>query len=356
MSGLRSEPSAQTTDEGEAAVGPVTLSREHPLVSVVCPAYQEEGALARFHEQLAGVLDHLPDLDFEVLYIDDGSTDGTLAQMRRLALQDGRVRILSFSRNFGKEAALTAGLAHASGAAVITLDTDLQHPPEVIPLLLERWRAGHDVVLTERRDTPYASAWHRWLARGFHRLLRWLSDDKVSATSDYQLLSRRAVDALNRMHEAHRYMRGLVSWLGFPTATVQFEVARRAAGASKFTPRRLIELASDGVLSFSRLPLRLSLLLGALSLVLGATLALTLLLLVTTRANFDWKTHALAALGLVLGGCILCCLGILGEYVGRIYEQVKQRPIYLVKESFPSQAGQESLPLAQASRRPGAAA
>jgi dolichol-phosphate mannosyltransferase len=308
------------------------------LVSVLCPAFEEEQVLPRFHAELCGVLDGLGDgYDFEVLYIDDGSRDGTLALIRSLAADDPRVRYLSFSRNFGQQAALTAGLEHASGDAVISLDTDLQHPPSVIPRLLEHWQEGCDVVLTLREEDPHLGWFKRATSRAFGRVMRWVSDTEVrAAASDYRLLSRRAADALLRLHETHRFLRGMVSWLGFRTATVPFSPAGRGAGATKYSVRRLTGLAVDAMLSFSKLPLRMSLAMGScvvlLAALYGAGLAARA---VAGAAQLDWAYHLLLFTVLVLGGCILCGLGVVGEYVGRVYEQVKGRPLYLLKEASP---------------------
>jgi hypothetical protein len=320
------------------------VSEKVPRVSVICPAYREEVVLPRFHEQLSRALSPLGDYRFEIVYVDDGSDDGTLEQMRRLAGLDGRVRYLSLSRNFGKEAALTAGLAHATGDAVITMDTDLQHPPEVIPQLLTQWRGGADIVRTERLHLHQGSLGRRLSAWAFHALMRKLTGNAL-ATSDFQLLSRRVVDALAQMPEAHRYVRGLVSWVGFPTRVVTITIQQRAAGVSRFTPLRLLGLACDGMMSFSRAPLRLCLAAGP-GLLLGGILwtAAVVALLLAGRA-VRWELHALASLQLFLAGIVLCGLGVVGEYVGRIYEQVKQRPIYLLKESSLQETRPEAAPL-----------
>jgi glycosyltransferase involved in cell wall biosynthesis len=305
-------------------------------LSIVCPAFEEEEVLPHFHAELCAVLAPLEsEYDIEILYIDDGSRDGTLAYVRRLAATDPRIRYLSFSRNFGQQAALTAGMEHARGDAVITLDSDLQHPPCLIPALLEQWRGGHDVVLTYREDDPRLSYFKRMSSRAFNAVMRQLSDTPVSsAASDYRLLSRKAVDALLRLHEKHRFLRGMVNWLGFRTATVAFHPSSRGAGATKYTLRRMLSLAVDAMLSFSKLPLRLSLLMGALCLVLGVGEGLFLLGRTLFGATLDGYALVLMALFLV-GGAMLSSLGIVGEYVGRIYEQVKARPLYLLKEASP---------------------
>jgi dolichol-phosphate mannosyltransferase len=325
-------------------------------LSVVCPAFEEQDVLPAFHAELSAVLARLgDDYEIEIIYVDDGSADQTLAVMRQLAALDGRVRYLSLSRNFGKESALTAGLEHAQGEAVITLDTDLQHPPALIPTLLERWRAGHDIVMTLRQDDPAMGRVKRVASHTFHRLMQWLSDGDVrSAASDYRLMSRRAVDGLLRLGETHRFLRGMVSWLGFRTTTVTFQVASRGGGVSKFTLRPLFRLAVDGMLSFSKLPLRLSLGLGLLLLVVGAGYTAYAVLVSLLGAGPGWGYHALLISLYLLGGCILCSLGVVGEYVGRVYEQVKGRPLYLLKESSPLREGAvQAQPGAALRARPG---
>ena len=271
------------------------------------------------------------------------------AFVRHLASGDRRIRYLSFSRNFGQQAALTAGMEHARGEVVITLDSDLQHPPSLIPALLEQWRKGHDIVLTFREDDPRLSYFKRLSSRAFNTVMHWLSETPVSsAASDYRLLSRKAVDALLRLHEKHRFLRGMVNWLGFRTTTVAFYPASRGAGVTKYTLRRMLALAVDAMLSFSKLPLRLSLLLGALFLVLGLGYGLLTLGRALFGGGLGGYQVVLIAL-FVVGGAILCSLGIVGEYIGRIYEQIKGRPLYLLKEASPDLA---ALPLElDASRR-----
>jgi dolichol-phosphate mannosyltransferase len=305
-------------------------------LSIVCPAFEEEEVLPHFHAELCAVLAPLEtEYDIEILYIDDGSRDGTLDYVRNLAATDPRVRYLSFSRNFGQQAALTAGMEHATGDVVITLDSDLQHPPDLIPALLEQWRKGHDIVLTFREDDPRLSYFKRLSSSAFNTVMRWLSDTPVSsAASDYRLLSRKAVEGLMRLREKHRFLRGMVNWLGFRKTTVAFHPASRGAGVTKYTLRRMTALAVDAMLSFSKLPLRLSLLLGLVCVVLGCGHAAVALARALFGADIGGSQVVLIALCLI-GGAILCSLGIVGEYVGRIYEQVKERPSYLLKEASP---------------------
>jgi dolichol-phosphate mannosyltransferase len=315
------------------------MTQTKPLLSVVSPVFEEEAALPAFHRALCEVLDWIAgEYDAEVVYVDDGSGDGTLPLLRRLAAADGRVRYLSFSRNFGHQAALTAGLEGARGDVVVTLDSDLQHPPALIPTLLAQWRAGHDVVVTIREEDPALGRFKRLSSRWYYALLSRFSEAPIRpAAADFRLTSRRALDALLRLRETHRFLRGMVEWLGFPAAEVRFTPAPRAAGASKFTLRRLLAFGFDGLLSFSRAPLRAPLYLG---------LALALAGLAYGAGGLAGRLAGLAAQGpsatlaalLVVGGAVLWSLGVLGEYVGRIYEQVKGRPLYVVKESSPERA------------------
>jgi polyisoprenyl-phosphate glycosyltransferase len=322
------------------------MTTTRPLLSVVSPVYEEEEVLPHFHRALAGVLDGLAEeYDAEIILVDDGSRDGTLPLLRRLAHEDPRVRYHSFSRNFGHQAAITAGLERARGDVIVTLDSDLQHPPSLIPDLLRKWKEGHDVVVTLREDNPSTGVFKRFTSRVFFHLMRLLSEKEVrDAVSDYQLLSRKALDGLLRLHETHRYLRGMVNWLGFPTASITFRVAAREAGVSKFTFGRLSGFAVDALLSFSKIPLRLPFYLGSLFLLIGVVygvygLAWAVLQMAwspehaATALEPGW-TAVLTTLHLI-GGSILCSISLLGEYIGRIYEQVKGRPLYLLKESSP---------------------
>jgi dolichol-phosphate mannosyltransferase len=301
---------------------------------VVCPAFNEEEVLPLFHPELAEALRPLEaDYRIEILYVDDGSRDGTLEVLRRLARIDGRVRYLSLSRNFGHQAALTAGLEHARGDAVVSLDADLQHPPRLIPELVARWRAGHDVVLTVRADDPRLGRFKRATSRLFYRLLgRFSSVEVRAAASDFRLLSRRAVSALLRLSETHRFLRGMVQWLGFPRAEVVYQPDPRRAGVSKYTLSRMVRLAADGLMSFSRAPLRLTAGSGVLLTAVSAAACLAVLL--ARRA--DPSVTLLVAAGHLVAVTQLAAVWVVGEYVGRIYEECKHRPVYLVKEQSPA--------------------
>jgi dolichol-phosphate mannosyltransferase len=317
------------------------MARDIPKLSLVCPAYQEEQVLPYFHDALTRVLDTLDgQYEIEILYVDDGSRDRTLTVLRDLARHDARVRYLSLSRNFGHQAALTAGLEHASGDVVISLDSDLQHPPALVPRLLARWKDGYDIVLTVRQDDPDLGLFKRYSSRCFYWVMGFLSDTDIRlSAADYRLMSRKAVDALLQLRESHRFLRGMVQWLGFPVAEVPFRPAARKAGVSKYTVRKMMNLAIDGMLSFSKLPLRGALFLGLLAVALGLVTA-------CAAGAMFWQTRGEIGLGWpavlvcvqLLGGCILFAVGVLGEYVGRIYEQVKGRPLYLLKDQSPAYA------------------
>jgi len=304
-------------------------------LSIVCPAFQEEEVLPLFHREIAAVLAPLEHAyQFEFIYVDDGSRDRTLQVLENLAAQDPRVRFFSFSRNFGKDVALFAGLEHATGDLIVTMDSDLQHPPAVIPQLLEKAREGYEVVMTIRGDNWRLGPFKRNAARVFYGVLRMLSDTEIRpAGSDFLLMTRKALGSLLQMRERHRFFKGMVHWLGYPQAEVPFKVEQRKAGTTKFTFRRLVNLASDGIFSFSRAPLRLSLVVGALA--IGWSFVCSLLWLIALFCAAE--PPVLGMLNLIssffLGGCILSSLGVVGEYVGRIYEQVKERPLYILKKS-----------------------
>jgi glycosyltransferase involved in cell wall biosynthesis len=313
-----------------------------PLLSIVCPAFKEEEVLPLFHQELAAVLARLEaDYRVEILYVDDGSPDQTLQVIKRLAAQDRRVRFLSLSRNFGKEAALLAGLEHARGEAVVTLDTDLQHPPELIPTLIKKWREGFEVVLTTKEEDKNLGLVKRLTAKIFYQWMgRFSNLDFAASIADYCLMSRKAVDGLLRLREGHRFMRGMVQWLGYPMAKVPFRPEKRPAGRTKYNLFRLAALASDGIFSFSRAPLRIATYLGLVAMLIGLGHSAWLIVqLVQGSGTVSLAWSYLAIATHFLAGAVLFSLGILGEYVGRIFEQVKERPTYLLKDQSQESAG-----------------
>jgi glycosyltransferase involved in cell wall biosynthesis len=304
-----------------------------PLLSVVVPVFNEAENLEPLLARLLPVLRNVGGC-FEVLFVDDGSTDQTPQTAEHLAARHPEVRLLRLSRNFGHQAALVAGLEAARGDAVVTMDGDLQHPPELIADLVGRWRAGHHVVQALRREPADASALKRAGSRGLYWLLSRVSRVRVTpGAADYRLMAREAVDAFLACPERCRFNRGLVQWIGFECADVPYDAEPRHAGRSKYSYRAMLRLAGDAIFSFSWWPLRLAGLAGVCVSVAAAAYLLFVLwaALFTERTVPGW-TSILATL-LVLGGVQLVVLWILGEYVGRLYEEAKQRPLYVLRRA-----------------------
>ena len=302
-----------------------------PVLSLVVPVFNECGNVEALVRRALPVLESAAE-SFEVLFTDDGSTDDTPQRIEQLRARDPRIRSIRLSRNFGHQAALVAGLSHARGEAVITLDGDLQHPPEVIAQLVTLWRDGADVVQTVRREPADTSALKRAGSRGFYRLLSAVSRLHVKpGAADFRLMSREAVAAFLACGERCRFNRGLVHWIGFTCREVFYDAEPRHAGQSKYSYRTMVRLAGDAIFSFSWWPLRLAGLAGACVSVMAAAYLLFVLWarLFTEQTVPGWSSTLAAVL--VLGGVNLTVLWILGEYVGRLYEEVKQRPIYIVR-------------------------
>lgn len=306
-----------------------------PSLTVVIAAYNEEAVLPLLHARLAAVL-AAQALDTRVLYVDDGSRDRTWPVLLGIAAADPRVELLQLSRNFGKELALTAGLDHVDADAVIVLDADGQDPPELLPAFVAKWREGFDVVYGTRSARAGESWLKRATARAFYRVINHLSDTPIpSDTGDFRLMSRRALAALRGLRERQRFMKGLFAWVGFPQASILYERAPRLAGTSKFTYWRLWNLAIEGITGFSTVPLRAATYLGLATATIafvygGWIIAKTLLWGDPVQG---WPT--MMAVVLFLGGVQLVALGIIGEYLGRLYLEAKQRPLYLVREHRP---------------------
>lgn len=302
------------------------------VLSIVVPVYNEEEVLPIFHSRLGAALGNIEG-GWEVVYINDGSTDGTLSILKQLQLADSAVGFAALSRNFGKEAAMSAGLRLARGNAVILIDADLQDPPEVVHEMIAKWRDGYDVVYGTRTERPGESAFKLATARAFYRLLNRLSDVPIPLdTGDFRLMSRRVVDTLRAMPERDRFVRGMVSWVGFRQTPLPYRRAQRFAGESKYPLRKMLRFATDGILSFSIKPLQLSISLGLLAASLSMLgIGYALFLRVFTSIWVEGWTALMIAV-LFIGGVQLICVGILGEYVGRIYNEVKQRPLYVVQE------------------------
>ena len=301
-------------------------------ISFVVPVYNEAENLREFYKRLTEVMAGI-EYDYQLLFVDDGSNDGSVLILKELTRNDERVQAFLLSRNFGHQMALTCGLDNACGDAVITMDGDLQHPPELVPELISLWEAGSEIVQTVRTDTEDASFFKKLTSRLYYKLINKMS--KVSITpggSDFRLMDRLAVDALNLYGERARFIRGLVNNLGYKVASVEFVAPPRFAGSSKFNLRKMLHFALDGITAFSKVPLRWAFYIGLLC-GLGSMLVLFHVIyikLITDDAVPGWAT--LSASILFLGGVQLVGLGIIGEYVGRVFDEVKQRPLYLVKQ------------------------
>lgn len=309
--------------------GSPAKDRSLELLSVVAPVYNEEATLDAFYGRARESLQGLP---FELVLVNDGSTDATPALLDEIAARDPRVRVVHLSRNFGYQAAVTAGLDHARGTATVTIDADLQDPPEVIPLMLDRWREGADVVYAHREERP-GEPWAklataRWFSTLFARLARLELPHEVG---DFRLLDRRALDALRSMRERNRFLRGMAVWVGFTQTTVSYKRDPRFAGKTKYRWGVLVRISLDALSSFSRAPLQLATMLGFL--VSGlAFLAIPFVIVSRFVGLYVEGISSVLLAVLMLGGIQLITLGIIGEYIARIYDEVKDRPLYLVRD------------------------
>ena len=301
-------------------------------IDLVIPVYNEEGVVEQTHARISTVIDNLP-YDFTFHYVDDGSTDGTLASLR--ALDDSRVQVLELSRNFGHQAALTAGMDATRGDIIITMDGDGQHPPEMIPEMIDLINNGYDVVQTQRVDLAQPPSFKKWTSGLFYRLINTISGTRVlPGAADFRALSRQAVDALKAMPEYHRFLRGMVAWIGFSTVILPYQPADRISGISKYSFRKMFRLAMDAIFSFSLMPLYIGLSMGGLLLFLAlAEMVYVLSFWVTGRtSNLAPGWSSLMFVILIVGGILMILLGFIGVYVGYIFQEVKRRPVYLVKK------------------------
>jgi glycosyltransferase involved in cell wall biosynthesis len=303
-----------------------------PDLSLILPFYNEAGGVHELFKRLYPVLNRLQ-LSYEIICIDDGSVDATYAALVHEREMDHRLKLIRMARNFGKESALTCGLHAASGKAAITMDSDLQHPPETIPDLVERWRGGADLVYASRRDRKTDSGLRRFFSRAFYAVFRTIADIQMpEGAGDFCLLDRKVVDAINALPERNRFMKGLVAWVGFRHDTVPFDVAPRHGGASHWNFFRLMRFAFDGLSSFSTFPLRIWTWGGAAVSLIALAYGLYLTLH-TIIYGTDVPGYASMMVGILfLGGMQLLSLGMIGEYLARVFTEVKGRPIYLVAE------------------------
>jgi polyisoprenyl-phosphate glycosyltransferase len=304
-----------------------------PRVDIIVPVYNEEDVVAGFHRQLCQAIDRLP-YAFTIFYINDGSTDKTQALLESIAAADGRVEVLELSRNFGHQSALTAGLDQANGDYVITMDSDGQHPPEMLAQMLDLACSGYDVVLTQRIEEEGLSAFKRWTSTQFYKLLNRIGDTHVTpGSADFRLLARPVVQAIRSMHEYHRFLRGMVAWSGFRTVILPFKPAPRLAGASKYSLKKMVGLSMDAIFSFSLVPLYVAISVGIGFLFLALLEIIYVLSFWisgnTSRLAPGWSS--LMFMLLLVGGSLMVFMGFLGIYVGYIFQEVKRRPIYIIR-------------------------
>jgi glycosyltransferase involved in cell wall biosynthesis len=312
---------------------PMPRERSGPgVISVVVPVFNESAVIEAFYDRTTRALAAIPDLEHEIVFVDDGSRDDSYAQLGRLAAGDPHVRVIKLSRNFGHQIAISAGLDHAHGDCVVVIDADLQDPPEVIADMVEQWRAGFDVVYGVRADRAGEGVMKLWTASLFYRLLNSITKIHIPVdVGDFRLISRRVADQLRQLREKDRFVRGLVSWVGFRQTGVSYHREKRFAGETKYPYSKMIKFALDGVTSFSTMPLRLASWLGYAASCLAFIYLVSVFVQKLMGATIQgWATIMVALL--FLGGVQLICLGILGEYVGRVFNECKPRPMYVIEE------------------------
>lgn len=322
------------------------LTEKKPLVSVVIPCMNEEAVIRETCRRLISVLS-TAEFAFELIFVDDGSKDRTSEILRELQMGDARIRVVRLSRNFGHQVAITAGLEHAAGDAAAVIDADLQDPPEVLIEFVTKWMQGYDVVYGVRTEREGETAFKLWTAKIFYRLIGKLSDTNIPLdTGDFRLMDRRVVDALLSMPERDRFVRGMVSWLGFSQIDVPYRRAARFAGETKYPLYKMLKFATDGIVSFSVVPLRIATWIGFLA----SALSILGILVVLLERYFKvpglvrgWSSAVIAVL--FIGGVQLVCLGIIGEYIGRIYGESKRRPLYIVRERMGFEAKGTAVPV-----------
>jgi len=319
----------------------INTAKDKKLISIIVPAFNESAVIRKFHGRLNNALTNI-EHEIEIVYVNDGSTDDTLDLLEDLQASDKRIGIVNLSRNFGKEIAMSAGLDFVKGDAAVIIDADLQDPPELIPTLVENWEQGYDVVYAQRTERAGESWFKQFTAHSFYRLMNRASDIVVPVdTGDFRILSRRAVDALCKIKEQHRFMKGLFAWIGYKQKAIPYARDARAAGSTSWNYWKLWNFALEGVTSFSIAPLRLAVYLG----LLVASFAFTFGLIIITKTLIYGDPVAgypsLMVVILFLGGVQLLAIGILGEYLGRMFDESKRRPLYFVQDYHPSEAQQQ---------------
>jgi polyisoprenyl-phosphate glycosyltransferase len=306
----------------------------HSLISIVVPSYNEEASVSVLFDKIQ---EQMGKYNFEVIFVDDGSTDKTLSNLSKMAKDDSRVKFISFSRNFGHQAALRAGLKSAKGGAVISMDADLQHPPELLPNLITKWEEeGYDIVYTRRNDTfsEHASIFKKKSSAGFYRLMNWLSGLNIDpGAADFRLLDREVVDVMNSFSEPDIFLRGLVNWIGFKSVAIDYVPSKRFAGQSKYSLKKMLNFALSGITQFSIKPLRLTVVVGFLVALAAALYALYAVFDYVVGHNAVTGWTSLIIVVLLTSGIQMILLGVVGEYVGRTFMQTKARPDYIIAKT-----------------------
>lgn len=310
------------------------MTAEHPTLSVVAPCFNEEGVLHELYRRVSQVLDGAGE-SWELVLVNDGSRDRTPEIMRELHARDPRVKVIDFARNFGHQIAVTAGMDYARGDAVVLIDADLQDPPELILEMLAKWREGYEIVYAVRTERKGETWFKRFTAKLFYRLIYKITDINIPMdTGDFRLMDRKVVNALKTMREKHRFLRGMSVWVGFRQTGVKYVRAERYAGETKYPFKKMLKFALDGITSFSYLPLQLATYVGFISAALAVIgIIVTIILRLSGSQAFYGQATTLVSV-LFLGGVQLISLGIIGEYLGRIYDEVKGRPLYIVREAL----------------------
>lgn len=303
-----------------------------PVYSIVIPVFNEVEVLDTLYSRMTTMLEKL-DEPWEIILVDDGSSDGSSEIMRSLSERDPRIRVIFFSRNFGHQIAVTAGMDHALGNAIVVIDADLQDPPEVIPELIEKWREGYEVVFAVRQEREGETWFKKTTASLFYRLIYKITDVKIPLdTGDFRLYDRKVVDVMKKMREKHRFLRGMSSWVGYRQIGVPYNRAKRYAGSTKYPFKKMIKLAWNAITGFSYVPLQLAMVLGFIVALLSIIM-IPIVIIVRLSSGSELLGQATTLIStLFLGGVQLICLGILGEYVGRIYDEVKNRPLYVAAD------------------------
>lgn len=310
------------------------MSQASPMLSVIVPCFNEAEVIEHTHQRLMGALENVTP-DFEIIYVDDGSRDRTAELLHEIQAVSPRAKIIRLSRNFGHQIAVSAGVEYARGRAVVLIDADLQDPPEVIAQMVDKWREGYHVVYGQRAERSGETKFKLWTARAFYRLINRLSEVPIPLdTGDFRLMDRAVVDALLRMRERHRLLRAMTSWVGFRQTAVTYSRAERFAGISKYPLRKMLALAIDGIVSFSAIPLKI---VTSVGLAFSALSVLGIIYAVAQRLWTDnwvpgWTLIFIAVM--LIGGLQFIFLGVMGEYIGRIYSEAKDRPLYLVMEEL----------------------